>query len=69
MPPYGPGSPDNAKDQAFKPLSMVSATPVTNAAEVPATKATGRLYNPAQRDVMTRAIELARAEGGANTQA
>ncbi|MDQ0644352.1 DNA-binding transcriptional MerR regulator [Microbacterium murale] len=27
------------------------------------------LYNPAQRDVMARAIELARAEGGANAQA
>jgi hypothetical protein len=41
MPPYGPGSPDNAKDQTFKPPSMVSTAPVMNAAVVPATKATG----------------------------
>ncbi|GAB2494857.1 hypothetical protein GCM10027063_37640 [Promicromonospora xylanilytica] len=41
MPPYGPDSPDNAKDQAFKPPSMVSPAPVMNATEVPVTKATG----------------------------
>jgi hypothetical protein len=32
-------------------------------------EAMSALYNPAQRDVMTRAIELAPAEDGANTQA
>lgn len=32
-------------------------------------EAMSALYNPAQRDAMTRAIELARAEDGANTQA
>ncbi|GAB2494847.1 hypothetical protein GCM10027063_37630 [Promicromonospora xylanilytica] len=32
-------------------------------------EAMSALYNPAQRDVMTLAIELAPAEDGANTQA
>ena len=32
-------------------------------------EAMSALYNPAQRDVMARAIELARAEDGASTQA
>jgi hypothetical protein len=40
-----------------------------DAAQAALAKAMSALYNPAQRDVMTRAIELAPAEDGANTQA
>ncbi|QFU88284.1 hypothetical protein [Amycolatopsis sp. YIM 10] len=40
-----------------------------DAAQAALAEAMSTLYNPSQRDVMTRAIELARAEDGANTQA
>lgn len=40
-----------------------------DAAQAALAQAMSALYNPAQRDVMARAIELARAEDGANTQA
>jgi hypothetical protein len=40
-----------------------------DAAQAALAEAMAALYNPAQRDVMTRAIELARAENSANTQA
>ena len=40
-----------------------------DAAQAALAKAMSALYNSAQRDVMTRAIELAPAEDGANTQA
>lgn len=40
-----------------------------DAAQAALAEAMSALYNPAQRDVMTRAIELGPAEDGANTQA
>lgn len=40
-----------------------------NAAQAALAEAMSAPYNPAQRDAMARAIELAPAEDGANTQA